>query len=167
LQGQVNQLPCGIELHRCFPWIITDRSRRGVKPVRQGDKTLRDPVVYVAGKASSFDFLSLDNLLDEALVRAFSSDELAMQPRLMQCPGNQATNDRQQIYVGLGELASLYRVHGQLADESAGACLHRHRHHRREFRIRQCLDGDVARVGLLSVDDHNGAPVAGNPAGNT
>ena len=88
LQGQVNQLPCGIELHRCFPWIITDRSRRGVKPVRQGDKTLRDPVVYVAGKASSFDFLSLDNLLDEALVRAFSSDELAMQARLMQCPGN-------------------------------------------------------------------------------
>ena len=61
----------------------------------------------VTGQPASFDLLRLDHLLDEVLVRAFAGHQLAVQPGLVQRPGDQPADHQQQFHVPFGELASL------------------------------------------------------------
>ena len=80
-----------------------------VQPVGQRDQPLRNAVVDIAGQPATLELLRLDDLLDEILVRAFADHQLAMQPGLVQRPGDQPADHEQQLHVARRELPLLRR----------------------------------------------------------
>src|SRR5882757_4297613 len=145
--------------------IVANGSAGGVQPVGQRDEPLTDAVVDVAGQPAAFEFLRLDDLLDEVLVRTIAGHQLAVHPRLVHGARDEPTDDEEQFHVAVGELTALHGVHVEDADQSAWVGLHRHRDHRGEVRTAQRLERLVPRIGLLVVDDHDRLAMAGDPAG--
>ena len=84
--------------------------------------------------------LSLDDLLDEVLVRAFAGHQLPVQARLVHRARDEPADHEQLLDVAIAEFALGHGVHVQHPDQAAGGGLHRDRHHRGEIPATQGLE---------------------------
>jgi hypothetical protein len=132
----------------------------------QADDPLADAVVDLTGHAAPLVFLPFDHPLGEPLQGLLPLGQPAVQPGVLDRPGDQACHGAEQFDVGRGELAAQPGVHVQHADQVPHGRDHGHREHRGELLAAQRRDVAVAGVGCLVVHDDGGLAVVGDPAGH-
>ncbi len=111
----------------------------------QADDPLADPVVDLPGQAAAFPLLPFHDALREALQGLLAFGQPAVQPGVLDRPGDQASDRAEQLHVGAGELPPGPGVHVEHAHQVPERGHDRHRHHRDELLAAQRRDVAVAR----------------------
>ncbi len=163
VKGRGGQLLSPADLLGGQGGVGADDVRGGGQVEEQADDPLADPVVDLPGQAAAFPLLPFHDAFREALQGLLAFGQPAVQPGVLDGPGDQAGDRAEQFHVGAGELPPGPGVHVEHAHQVPERGHDRHRHHRGELLAAQRRDVAVTRVGGLVVEDHHRLAVLGDP----